>query len=175
MRRYENLQFIGPLSLIAALLGAEVSARALGEWPSSTVLWYLNLEVFRPFQSAIDNAGPMDWLGIEVVTPAIVASVTFVVLIGAGCIIQRRLLLAIASNFSLLCAALLYCGIVANEHGWMHSTSASVFAATVLLITLLSSIVSHRIYWQAIALQLHASRRLLSPNAGRFSASQRSI
>jgi hypothetical protein len=46
----EKLQLAGPIGVIAALACGECGAHALAYWPSSPLLWYLDLEVFRPLQ-----------------------------------------------------------------------------------------------------------------------------
>jgi len=39
--------------VISAVAFAEFGAHALAYWPSSPLLWYLNLEVFRPVQHSV--------------------------------------------------------------------------------------------------------------------------
>jgi hypothetical protein len=50
MNRLFKLQFLGPLALFLATLGAELAARALQYAPSSELLWFINLRVFGIFQ-----------------------------------------------------------------------------------------------------------------------------
>src|SRR5205809_3349160 len=50
MNRLFKLQFLGPLSLFAATLCAELAARALEYAPSSEFLWFVNLRMFGIFQ-----------------------------------------------------------------------------------------------------------------------------
>src|SRR6058998_3817013 len=50
MNRLFKLQFLGPLSLFAATLCAELAARALQYAPSSELLWFINLRMFGLFQ-----------------------------------------------------------------------------------------------------------------------------
>jgi hypothetical protein len=50
MNRLFKLQFLGPLAIFAAALGAELAARALQYAPSSEILWFINLRVFGIFQ-----------------------------------------------------------------------------------------------------------------------------
>jgi hypothetical protein len=45
-----RLQFLGPLALFAATLGAELAARALEYAPRSELLWFINLRIFGIFQ-----------------------------------------------------------------------------------------------------------------------------
>jgi len=50
MNRLFKLQFVGPLALYAAMLCAELAARALEYAPSSELLWFINLRMFGIFQ-----------------------------------------------------------------------------------------------------------------------------
>ncbi|MGY4406879.1 hypothetical protein [Bradyrhizobium sp. USDA 3315] len=50
MNRLFKLQFLGPLALFVATLGAELAARALQCAPRSELLWFINLRVFGIFQ-----------------------------------------------------------------------------------------------------------------------------
>src|SRR5437763_9327501 len=50
MSRLYKLQFLGPLALFAAVLCAELAARALQYAPSSELLWFINLRMFGIFQ-----------------------------------------------------------------------------------------------------------------------------
>src|SRR4029078_4854831 len=50
MNRLFKLQFLGPLALFSATLGAELAARALQYAPSSELLWFINLRMFGIFQ-----------------------------------------------------------------------------------------------------------------------------
>ena len=43
--------------MITAVACAEFGAHALAYWPSSSLLWYLNLEVFRPVQYSVVAEG----------------------------------------------------------------------------------------------------------------------
>jgi hypothetical protein len=50
MNRLFKLQFLGPLALFVATLGAELAARALSYAPDSEILWFVNLRMFGIFQ-----------------------------------------------------------------------------------------------------------------------------
>jgi hypothetical protein len=50
MDRLFKLQFLGPLTLFAATLCAELAARALEYDPRSEFLWFVNLKMFGIFQ-----------------------------------------------------------------------------------------------------------------------------
>lgn len=148
-------QLIGPVAVIATVTCAEFSAYALGNWPSSSILWYLNLEVFRPVEYSF---------GFEekLVSGALAQSLCLVVLllglICTGLIIKSRFSLALASNLSLLYSACLLLGCsVANNPSVQSSSKLSalwgpsfMLAAFVFLGSFLSSAVSHRGYWREI-------------------------
>jgi hypothetical protein len=57
----KKLQLAGPIGVIAAVACAEVGAHALAYWPSSSLLWYVDLEVFRPFQYSFGAANEHTW------------------------------------------------------------------------------------------------------------------
>jgi hypothetical protein len=48
-RPFKLLQFLGPFALLVTALSAELAAIALNHFPTSEILWYLNLAVFRVF------------------------------------------------------------------------------------------------------------------------------
>ncbi len=50
MSRLFKLQFLGPFTLFAATLCAELAARALQYAPGSELLWFINLRMFGIFQ-----------------------------------------------------------------------------------------------------------------------------
>ncbi len=54
---HRTLELAGPITMIATVVCAEAGARALADWPSSSVLWYLNLDVFRSFQYSFATFG----------------------------------------------------------------------------------------------------------------------
>ena len=151
----KKLQLAGPVGVIITVACADVGARALAYWPSSPVLWYLNLEVFRPVQYTF-----VAEKGMIFGDPGQIACVVLplLALICIGLIANVRLLLAIASNMSLVYSVLLLFGLyLANnpvtEKGVKLSALVvpSLFlAAAVLLASFLSSAVSHRAYWRAI-------------------------
>ena len=152
MSRLTNLQVVGPAVLFAAIAMAEGCAYALAQFPSSSWLWYLNLEVFRLFQKShavlggfIDLPFSQLWL---VAFPLIVSAF-------AGLYLRYRLLIALASNLSLVYA----CFIVYSWYNLQYSVmSASLHAiplpdstdlllfAILALASLLSSFVSHLFY-----------------------------
>jgi hypothetical protein len=164
----ERLQVLGPLCLTAAFVGAELSARALGNWPASPFLWYANLELFRCFRETPDALGGMQWLNAVGLTPPLGMALALAALIGLGVVARTRLPLAIANNFSLIYSACtLYMGFAAsdpaasdpaaNNLATMGSTGlaalcsqSNALAMAVLLTSILSSTISHRNYWREI-------------------------
>ena len=155
MLRNEKLQLAGPIGVIAALACAEGGALALGYWPSSSLLWYLNLEVFRPVQYSF---APENALMLGDLARTLSVAAPLLGLICIGLVAHKRFPLALASNLSLLYSGLLlYASYAANcpaeESGvklaalWAPSF---LFAVPLLLAAFLSSAVSHRAYWREI-------------------------
>jgi hypothetical protein len=151
----EKLQIAGPVGVIGAVACAQLGARALAYWPSSPLLWYLNLEVFRPVQYSFLAEKGLD-LG-DVAQTLTVAAPLFA-LICIGLITKIRFALALASNMSLLYSALLlYASYLANSPivqmgAKLKALWAPSFflAVSVLLVSFLSSAISHRTYWREI-------------------------
>ena len=152
----EKLQLAGPIGVIAALACAECGAHALAYWPSSPLLWYVDLEVFRPLQYCFIAANERLALGDLAQTLCVVAPL--LALICIGLISGRRFPLALASNLSFVCSAVLLYGSYVADHptaGTQLDLSAlwapSFFLAlSVLLTAFLSSAISHRAYWREI-------------------------
>lgn len=63
MTKLFKLQFLGPLTLFAATLAAELAARALEYAPSSQFLWFVNLRVFGFLQRS--HAALSDFVSIN--------------------------------------------------------------------------------------------------------------
>jgi hypothetical protein len=150
----KKLQLAGPIGVIAAVACAECGAHALAYWPSSSLLWFVDLEVFRPLQYSFGAANERLAFGdlaqtLFVVTPLLA-------LICVGLITGRRLPLALASNVSLLYSAVfLYGSYLANspaaDTGIAVLLVPSFFlAVSILLAAFLSSAISHLGYWREI-------------------------
>jgi hypothetical protein len=105
-----KLLLIGPLVVFAALAAAEAAAAGLAQWPSSEMLWYLNLEVFGFLQQthyAVD-VWPAPCAQLLLIGTPILATAIL------GQLAGLRLLLAIASNLSFVFAGLtVYCNALA--------------------------------------------------------------
>jgi hypothetical protein len=154
-----RLQLAGPMAVIGAIAGAQLSAQALANWPTCSLFWYLNLEVFRSFRDGFDGLAG-HWLGPDGLAQSIWIGIPLVGLICTGLVLKRRLPLAIASHLGLL-----YSGVIVYDIGspgglavmssfgmslvWQPS---SLVAVSIFLGSLLSSAISHRIYWREILL-----------------------
>ena len=151
----EKLQLAGPVVVISAVASAEFGAHALAYWPSSPLLWYLNLEVFRPVEhSIVVERGLVsgDFAQILCVVLPLLA------LICIGLLTKVRLPLALASNLSFIYGAvLLYGSYLANAPTTKIGVKLSALwgpsfflLGAVLLASAVSSAVSHRAYWREI-------------------------
>jgi hypothetical protein len=163
MSRLAKLQLIGPAVLFAALLGADSAAYALATFPSSSILWRINLELFGIFQKADEVLrGHVDIAYFQL----LFVGLPLAIIAGGGVVFRRRLLLAAASNLSFVYAAFLLCSWYVSEHSWRQTslTMASLVttssmttgvssdlcvAAILLVASLLSLVVSHMSYLRA--------------------------
>jgi hypothetical protein len=107
MTRAAKLQLVGPVVLFAAVFAAESAVYALAYAPTSEILWFINLKLFGLFQqSYYVLSSVVDIEGFQLVfiaLPLLLAAVL-------GIALKRPLLLAIASNLSLVYASFLtYC------------------------------------------------------------------
>jgi hypothetical protein len=159
----KNLQLAGPVGVIAAVACAEFGAHALAYWPSSSLLWYVDLEVFRPLQYSFGAANERSAFGDLAQILCVVAPL--LALTCVGMITGLRLPLALASNMSVLySAALLYGSYVADSPAagtggklaalWAPSFFLAVF---ILLAAFLSSAISHRAYWREIFFKVYVA------------------
>jgi hypothetical protein len=156
MLENEKLQIAGPVSIICAIFCAEAGALALASWPASPLLWYLNLELFRAVQYSFSGFGVTPWFGNY--SLAIWIAISLLTLVSAGLFFRVRMPLAIASNFSFIYSICLLCGSyaasgAATSFGFRWSglwTPSTALAIAVLLISFLSSTISHRSYLREI-------------------------
>jgi hypothetical protein len=152
----KKLQLVGPIGVIAALACAECGAHALAYWPSSSLLWYIDLEIFRPLQYSLATANERLAFGDLAQSLCLVAPLLACICIGL--ISGRRFPLALASNLSFVySAALLYGSYLADQpaaasHHQLSALWAPSFflALSVLLAAFVSTAASHRAYWRAI-------------------------
>jgi hypothetical protein len=104
----------------------------LAYWPSSSLLWYVDLEVFRPLQYSFGAANERSAFGDLAQILCVVAPL--LALTCVGMITGLRLPLALASNMSVLySAALLYGSYVADFSGGGHWREVSRVVGPLLL------------------------------------------
>jgi hypothetical protein len=151
----EKLQLTGPVVVIFAVACAECGAHALAYWPTSPLLWYLNLEVFRPIQySVVAERG----LALGDFAQMLCVVAPLLALICIGLVRRVRFALALASNMSLLYGVLLlYGSYLSNSPAAKMGPKLSVLlgpsvflAGSILVASFLSSAISHRAYWREL-------------------------
>ena len=146
------------MGVIAAIAGAQIGAHALAAWPSSSMLWYLNLHLFRSFEYSFDSFAEVQML---VTDPAGLLAWVVIGLFGlmfVGVIVKIRLALALATNLSLgFSGLLLYGAYLASNPLAPPSFRLSglwapscLVAVAILLVCLVSTAISHRCYWREI-------------------------
>jgi hypothetical protein len=146
---------LGPLVVVAVVASAQCGAYALDAWPRSMVLWYLNLEVFRPVQYSLFMADGVDPTGVSQAFGVVLALLT---LICSGLFGKARLPLAIASNLSFLYSVVLLYGFYAANNRalvvdiHLNALWGPSFAVVVVVVlaTFVSSASAHRAYWREI-------------------------
>jgi hypothetical protein len=158
MLRNENVQILGPASVVGAILCAVIGAHALGSWPTSATLWYLNLEVFRSFRYSFEGLSFINWFDADGLVQSVCVATLLSGLIFAGLMMRNRLAFGIASNLSLVySAALAYTSIV--EFGTTAgvrmdlnglATPAGALALVILTLSVWSTVISHQSYWRDI-------------------------
>jgi hypothetical protein len=176
----DRLQLAGPIAVIGAVAGAQLSAHALATWPTCSLFWYLNLEVFRCFRDGFDGLAGR-WPAPDGLAQSLFVAVPLVALIGTGLVLKCRLPLAIASHL-----ALLYSGLMVYDIGALTGSAMSDFIAdllwapanllamTIFIGSLLSAAMSHRIYWREILLRTHGGS-VVSYFASRTAPAQQAL
>jgi hypothetical protein len=155
--RLHRLQLVGPFALFAAVLAAEAAAYALAFAPSSSFLWYLNLEVFSLFRKSRITLS--DYCSLPFAQILVVAGP--IALLGMlGLALRNNLCMAISSNLSFVFAAFLgYSWNVWNGHGQLTASLTSVHVPTgsalyLCLVLALASFgsfaLSHIVFFSAI-------------------------
>lgn len=104
MTRSAKLQLAGPLALVCAILAAEAAAWALGQMPSSELLWYLNLRLFAGFQRSHGMISA--YIDCDYAQLIAVAFPLFILAL-FGYLSRKQLVLAVTSNLSFVYAAFL--------------------------------------------------------------------
>jgi hypothetical protein len=168
MNRLFKLQFLGPLALFAATLGAELAARALQYAPSSELLWFLNLRVFGIFQRSqalLSYAVSIDGFQFFGLALPIFGLACF------GLVAKRRLSFTIATHLSAVCAGFLVVSWQLGEPVVRQASLVPVAVpsgvglyvmATILGTCLLSFAITHLLYLRAVLGEIRALARLVS-------------
>ena len=154
MAKREPILLVGPLLVVVVVVSAQCGAYALNLWPQSALLWYLNLEVFRPIQYSFFVGDGLDPTGLNPFWMVIAQ----LALIGAGAVGKMRLPLAVASHLSLLYSvALLYGFYAANNPALAVRVKLNtlwgpsfVVVMMVVVAAFVSSASAHRAYWREI-------------------------
>jgi hypothetical protein len=148
MTRPAAIQMIGPSVMLVAICAAEVSAIALFTWPTSEILWRVNLEWFHAIQKSSSDFNAYSNRGFGLVEAA-----SLVFGIGLwGVTSNRPLPIAISTNLSFLYAVLLFCGAYMIDSSWLAASSSAELALCVILVAVsfLSAASSHIHYFRAI-------------------------
>jgi hypothetical protein len=145
MSRPAGLQIIGPVTIFAALLAAEIAAYALALYPSSQALWSINLRLFSIFRTGdyvLSSHIDITYLQITFIGLPLFATSCY------GFFFNRRLALAIASSLAFIYVSFLSCAWYVDGHAW-HQASFVVMGVPLLGASLLSFVVSHMAYLRA--------------------------
>ncbi|MEW6641875.1 MAG: hypothetical protein AB1586_15330 [Pseudomonadota bacterium] len=157
MTKLARIQLVGPCTLLAAIIAADAAAYALAQSPSSSFLWYLNLDVFNVFRK---SRAALDLGGLPFAQALLIAGP--IALIGlAGAAFQKNLCLAISSNLTLVFAAFaVYSWLTWGRAGETKSASLALIATpsggttTMLAVLALTStasfVTSHLLYFLAM-------------------------
>src|SRR4051794_33666047 len=178
MSRLFKLQFLGPFSLFAATVCAELAARALEYAPSSEFLWFINLKMFGIFQRSyamllnLSEVVPID--GFQYVGLALP---TFVFLLAClGLATKSRLPFTVATHLSVAYAGFL---VLSWQAGVPTATQASLVPvavpsgvglyviATILGTCLLSFAITHLLYFRLVRREIRALVDWLGPTLSR--------
>jgi hypothetical protein len=157
MHPLARLQLIGPAALFAATLAADSLAYALVWDPASSLLWYLNLEVFSIFRASRTVLGEVFAAPFAQV---IILGLPLMALACLGLVWKRNLMIALSSNLSFVYAMLLVFAwhsrqgignVTSTSLTWVHVPSGSNFGlfAILLLVSFFSFAASHVLYIRA--------------------------
>ena len=145
MSRHAGLEIVGPTIVFAALLAAESAAYALDLYPSSQILWSMNLELFGIFQKGhyiLSAYVDIAYFQIACIGLPLLLMACY------GLVFKRRLALATASSLSFIYVAFLICASCVSDEAWRQAPSAGV-TGVLLSASLLSLVVSHMSYLRA--------------------------
>lgn len=164
MPNRERSLLVGPLLVVGVVASAQCGAYALNTWPQSALLWYLNLEVFRPVQYSFFIGADLDPTGLS---QAFAVMTALLALICTGSVGKMRLPLAIASNLSFLYSVVLFYGFCAANNRALAIDLNMLWAPSfaLVLVVLLAAVVSfvsaHRAYWREIFPLINGAYRTL--------------
>ncbi|WP_338699158.1 hypothetical protein V5279_16760 [Bradyrhizobium sp. 26S5] len=163
MDRFFKLQFLGPLALFVATLGAELAARALQYAPSSELLWFINLRMFGIFQRSyaqLSDLVAFDGFQLFGIALPIFALACF------GLVAKSRLPFTVATHLSAAYAGFLVISWQAGVPELSQQASLVPVAvpsgaglyvmATIFGTCLLSFAVTHLLYFSAVRKELFA-------------------
>jgi hypothetical protein len=166
MSRHARLEIIGPAIIFAALLAAESAAYALDLYPSSQMLWSLNLELFGIFQKGHYILSAY----VDIAYFQIACIGMPLLLMGCcGLVFKRPLALATASSLGFIYVTFLISASYVSEQAWRQAPSVVAHAvslpgvcltAVLLGASLLSLVVSHMSYLRACRAGGHDIRSL---------------
>jgi hypothetical protein len=160
MSRHAALQLIGPATVFAALLAAECAAYALALYPSSQLLWSVNLQLFGVFQKGhyvLSTYVDIAYFQIACIGLPLLLVACY------GLVLKRPLALAVASSLSFIYVAFLLGAAYAWE-AWRHApfvvarilSGPGAWVTAVLVgASLLSLVVSHMSYLRACRAKGH--------------------
>jgi hypothetical protein len=121
MKRLAKFQIIGPATIFVAVCSGELAVAALARWPSSELLWQANLEWFHAFQKssyALSVFGTIRYAQLGLIAFPLIAMAL------GGIALRRPLVLAVASNLSLVYASfVLYADYLYDQAGREASIS----------------------------------------------------
>ena len=167
MNRLFKLQFLGPLALFAATLGAELAARALEFAPRSELLWFINLRMFGIFQrsyaslSTVSEVVSID----EIKYCGVALPIVVFVLACVGLAAKSRLPLTVATHLSVAYAGFLVLSWQVGESTAKQASLVPIAVpsgaglyvmATIFGTCLLSFAVTHLLYLRAVREEIRA-------------------
>src|SRR5438445_9623380 len=167
MSRLFKLQFLGPFALFAATLCAELAALALQYFPSSELLWFINLRMFGIFQrsyamlSTLSEVIPID--GFEYFGLALPTLVFALACVGLAA--KSRLPFTVATHLSVAYAGFLVFSWQAGVPKVMQASLVPIAVpsgvglyvmATILGTCFLSFAITHLLYFRAVRKEIRA-------------------
>jgi len=120
MNRLAKLQLFGPFVLAITIIAAELAAYLLAAKPSSTLAWYLNIEIFGMFQRSHSVLG--NFFGVQYLQLTFVA-IPMLALCALSLACRHRLVIAITSHLSFIYACFV-------AYTWFLIGSPSLHAAS---------------------------------------------